>query len=110
MKPMLAAVVATMFLAGCAGMGGGDRGTSQGGASQRTAGEVVDDAAILAQIKAQLAADSELSALKINVDSMQGAVRLRGEVKTVALRRKAETLARGIKGVKSVDNQLVITG
>lgn len=109
MKPMLAAVVATTFLAGCAGMMGGDRGASQG-ASQRTAGDVVDDAAILAQIKAQLAADSELSALKINVDSMQGVVRLRGEVKTVALRRKAETLARGIKGVKNVDNQLVITG
>ena len=108
MKHMLAAVVAATFLAGCAGMGA-DRGGAQGG-SQRTAGDVVDDATILAQIKAQLAADSELSALKINVDSMQGAVRLKGEVKTVALRRKAETIARGIKGVKSVDNQLVITG
>lgn len=109
MKPMLAAVVAATFLAGCAGMMGADRGAGQG-ASQRTAGEVVDDATILAQVKAQLAADPELSALKINVDSMQGAVRLKGEVKTVALRRKAESLARGIKGVKSVDNQLVITG
>lgn len=107
MKKMLAAVVAAMAVAGCAGMGG-DRSAGQG--TSRTAGEMVDDAAILAQIKTQLAADPDLSALKINVDSKQGAVRLSGEVKTLALRRKAETLARGIRGVKSVDNALVITG
>ena len=107
MKKMLAAVVAAVAVAGCAGMGG-DRSAGQG--TSRTAGEMVDDASILAQIKTQLAADPDLSALKINVDSKQGAVRLSGEVKTLALRRKAETLARGIRGVKSVDNQLVITG
>jgi osmotically-inducible protein OsmY len=70
----------------------------------------VDDVAIGTKIKAALAADPELSALKINVDTKQGAVSLKGEVKTIALRRKAEELARKVEGVKSVDNQLVITG
>ena len=108
MKKMLAVVVAATALAGCAGMGA-DRGSAQGGA-QRTAGDVVDDATITSQLKGLLAADSELSALKINVDMTKGAVRLSGQVKTLALRRKAENLARGVKGVRSVDNQLVITG
>lgn len=100
------AALAAALLAGCAGM---DR-SNVPGTPARTAGEVVDDAAIVTQANAKLAADPELSAIKINVDSMQGAVRLKGEVKTLVLRRKAETLVREIKGVKSVDNQLIITG
>ncbi len=116
MRSTLVVVVSAAFLAGCAGMAGGDSSGQGAGAgqqgygSQRTAGEVVDDATITAQIKAKLAADPDLSALKINVDTNQGAVRLKGEVKTLALRRKADQLAQGIKGVKSVDNQLIITG
>lgn len=108
MKKLLAALVFAASLAGCAGMGG-DRGTEPA-AGQRPVGQVVDDAAITAQIKAALAADPDLSAVKINVDTAQGAVKLKGEVKTIALRRKANELATGVKGVKSVDNQLVITG
>lgn len=109
MKNTIAVLLAAAFLAACSGMGGERAGTS-GGATQRSAGEVIDDATITARINAQLAADPDLSALKINVDTNQGAVRLRGEVKSMALRRKAEEMARSIRGVKSVDNQLVITG
>jgi len=108
MRKMLTALVCAASLAGCAGMGG-DKGTADQ-AGTRSVGQVVDDATITAQVKAALAADPELSALKINVDTMQGAVKLKGEVKTITLRRKADSLAAGIKGVKSVDNQLVITG
>ena len=70
----------------------------------------MDDATIGTKMKTALAADPELSALKINVDTTQGHVRLRGEVKTIVLRRKAEDMARKIEGVKSVDNQLMVTG
>lgn len=103
MKKLLVAAMVAVGLAGCANMGGGD-GTT------RSVGQAVDDAAILTRMKAALAADPDLSALKINVDSTKGAVRLRGEVKSLAMRRKAEDLARRIDGVKSVDNQLIITG
>ena len=99
-----ATAVTALSLAGCAGMPGGPGGPT------RTAGQAVDDATIGTKMKAALAADPELSALKINVDTTQGNVRLRGEVKSMALRRKAEDLARKIEGVKSVDNQLMITG
>ena len=99
-----ATAVTALSLAGCAGMPGGPGGPT------RTAGQAVDDATIGTKLKAAYAADPELSALKINIDTTQGAVRLKGEVKSMALRRKAEETARKIEGVKSVDNQLVITG
>lgn len=99
-----ATAVMALTLAGCAGMPGGPGGPT------RTAGQAVDDATIGTKMKAALAADPELSALKINVDTTQGTVRLRGEVKSMALRRKAEEMARKIEGVKSVENQLMITG
>jgi osmotically-inducible protein OsmY len=104
MKKLLIAAMVAVGLAGCANMGGGGSGP------QRTVGQAVDDVTIGTRLKAALAADPDLSALKINVDTTQGAVRLRGEVKSMALRRKAEDLARRIEGVKSVDNQLIITG
>lgn len=98
-----AAMAALIGITGCAQMRGGEE-------PKRTAGQVVDDAAILAKVKAAYAADPELSALKINVDSMQGAVRLKGEVKNITLWRKAEDIAKKTEGVKSVENNLVITG
>lgn len=99
-----AATAITLTLSGCAGMIGGPGGPT------RTAGEAVDDVTIGTKLKAALAADPELSALKINVDTTQGNVRLRGEVKTLELRRKAEAMARNINGVKSVENNLIVTG
>jgi hyperosmotically inducible protein len=101
-KLLIALLVVVASLAGCAGV--------SGTGSTRTVGQAVDDVTIGTKLKAALAADPELSALKINVDTTQGAVRLRGEVKSLALRRKAEDLARKIEGVKSVENQLIITG
>lgn len=103
MKKLLVATMTAAALAGCAGPLGGIN-------TQRSVGQAVDDVTIGTKLKAALAADPELSALKINVDTTQGAVRLKGEVKTITLRRKAEALARQIEGVKSVDNQLIITG
>jgi hyperosmotically inducible protein len=103
MKILIIAAATALSLVGCAGMTGAS-------GPQRTVGQAVDDVAIGTKLKAALAADPELSALKINVDTTQGNVRLRGEVKSMALRRKAEETARKIEGVKSVDNQLMITG
>ncbi|HSW17557.1 MAG TPA: BON domain-containing protein [Ramlibacter sp.] len=104
MSRLLAALFVAISLVGCAGMAGGPGGPT------RTAGQAIDDVTIGTRLKAALAADPDVSALKINVDTTQGAVRLRGEVKTLALRRKVEEMARKIDGVKSVDNQLIVTG
>ena len=70
----------------------------------------VDDTKVATDVKAALARDPEVGALKITADSTKGTVRLKGEVKNMATRRKVEELVRGVQGVKGVDNQLVITG
>lgn len=101
----LSLFLSAIYTAGCGSM----MGTSPDG-SKKTTGQVIDDATVTSKVKAALLADADISGLKINVDTKQGVVRLKGEVKTMALRKKAESIARGVEGVKSVDNQLVITG
>ena len=66
------------------------------------------DAATAVAVSAALARDPELSALRIDVDSRAGAVRLSGPAPNAEAKARAETLARAVDGVTSVDNQLVI--
>jgi hyperosmotically inducible periplasmic protein len=66
------------------------------------------DAAITASVNAELAKDSQLSALSINVDTVEGKVALRGNAPDAISRERATTLAMRVDGVKSVDNQLMV--
>jgi osmotically-inducible protein OsmY len=68
----------------------------------------VNDAAITASINAKLASDKELSALRINVDTVDGRVALRGSAPNTSARDRATQLASSVDGVRSVENQLVI--
>lgn len=70
----------------------------------------MEDAAITAKIKAELAKDPSLSALKINVDTKQGLVMLSGTAPDANSRDRATRLAAAVKGVLSVDNMLVVNG
>ncbi|WP_309626406.1 BON domain-containing protein [Methylibium sp.] len=71
-------------------------------------GEKVADAVITTSINAELAKDTTLSALKINVDTRDGKVMLRGTAPDATARDRATKLASGVKGVTSVDNQLTV--
>lgn len=71
-------------------------------------GNKVDDAAITATVNAELAKDSQLSALKINVDTSSGRVLLRGTAPNSDARERATNLTKAVKGVTSVDNQLEV--
>jgi len=68
----------------------------------------VGDAVITTTVKAELAKDSTLSAMKINVDTDSGRVLLRGTTPTAEARTHATQLASAVKGVVSVDNQLTV--
>jgi len=68
----------------------------------------VSDAVITTTVKAELAKDSTLSAMKINVDTDSGRVILRGTAPSSQAREHATALATGVKGVVSVDNQLTV--
>ena len=73
-----------------------------------TLGKKIDDLAITAAVSSDLAKDLDLSAIKISVDTKDGIVTLNGPAPTVAAKDKATDIARQVKGVSSVNNQLVV--
>jgi osmotically-inducible protein OsmY len=66
------------------------------------------DAVITTTINAELAKDTKLSALRVDVDTADGRVILRGTAPDTASRERATLLAQRVEGVKSVDNQLSV--
>ncbi|MBX3618881.1 MAG: BON domain-containing protein [Rhizobacter sp.] len=72
------------------------------------AGDKMKDASITTKVNAELAQDSELSALKINVDTNEGRVVLRGTAPSDSARDRATMLAQRVDGVLAVDNQLTV--
>jgi hyperosmotically inducible protein len=69
---------------------------------------VAGEAATTAEIKAALVKDSELSALQINVDTKGGTVTLNGTAPSDSAKARAEEIAKGVKGVSSVNNMLTV--
>jgi hyperosmotically inducible protein len=69
----------------------------------------LDDAGITAKVNAGLAADKDLSAIKINVDTADGVVTLSGPVPSATAKERATDIAKNVKDVKSVNNQLSVT-
>lgn len=78
-----------------------------GDAMERT-GEVMSDAAITTAVKTKFLADTNVSGLKINVDTKDGVVTLIGTVPTASEKTRAIDIARETKGVKSVKDELKI--
>lgn len=76
--------------------------------STRPASEQIDDAAITATIKGKFAADPDINPFNIDVDTMEGRVRLSGQVDDDFTREEAERLAEATKGVLSVDNDVTV--
>jgi hypothetical protein len=86
-------------------------GRDAGQAISSTTDKVVGkakDAAITAEVKAKLAGDSQLSALAINVDTVDGRVVLRGVAPDTASRSRATELARAVDGTSQVENELSV--
>jgi hyperosmotically inducible protein len=75
---------------------------------QESTGEYIDDSVITTKIKAQFAADDFLKSFQIGVESRKGIVQLSGFVNSQAAVDKAGQIARGVKGVKSVKNDLIV--
>ena len=70
---------------------------------------VTDDATIQAEIEKTIASDATLSKLDVSTIVEGGKVTLVGSVKSPELKQQVEKAVRKIKGVVSVDDQLVIT-
>jgi len=83
-----------------------EAGTAVMGATAPTG--PIDDAQIVTKVNVALAADKDLSALKIDVDSKDGVVTLKGQAPTAAAKEKASDIVKNVKDVKSVENQLTV--
>jgi hypothetical protein len=77
-------------------------------ANKETVGQSLEDAWIHTKVVAKLITDSQTPERKINVDVVDGAVTLRGQVDTAEGKTEAERLAKDTDGVKSVKNELKV--
>jgi hypothetical protein len=69
---------------------------------------VSDDGAVQMAIDKAIADDPTLSALGVTATVLDGKVMLTGTVKSEALKSQVDKAIRAVKGVKQVDNQLVV--
>jgi len=72
-------------------------------------GAAVSDAAITTKVKAKFAADKEVSATNIHVDTDNGVVKLTGTAKSQDEAMKAADIAKATEGVASVDNAIRVS-
>ncbi|MDD5335184.1 MAG: BON domain-containing protein [Rhodoferax sp.] len=89
--------IALLTTAGCA--------VSRG---QETVGAYVDDATITTQVKARFVDNKQVDAVSIHVETLKGTVMLSGFAKSTNEKNTAESIARGVNGVRSVKNEIAI--
>jgi osmotically-inducible protein OsmY len=75
---------------------------------KESTGEYVDDSVITTKVKSLLAADDFLKSFKISVETFKSTVQLSGFVGTQQAVDRAGEIARSVKGVKAVKNDLVV--
>ncbi|MCF8075301.1 MAG: BON domain-containing protein [Desulfotignum sp.] len=85
------------FMAGCAGT-----------QTRESTGEYMDNSVITAKVKAAILEDPMLKVFQINVETFKGEVQLSGFVDSAQAAARAVQITRGVKGVTSVKNSMVI--
>jgi len=71
-------------------------------------GTKVDDSLITTKVKAKLTANRVKSLVNVKVSTTDGVVRLEGMVPTSTDKDNAERLARTVKGVRAVTNDIAV--
>jgi hyperosmotically inducible protein len=99
LRILIASAFATSLiaLAGCAVTRG-----------QETVGAYVDDTTITTGIKARFIDNRQVDAASIKVETLNGTVMLSGFAKNPTEKATAETIARGVSGVRSVRNEIAV--
>lgn len=73
---------------------------------QEGVGEYFDDTVITTKVKAAIFSEPSLKSTEINVETFKGAVQLSGFVSSQANISKAVEVARSVRGVTSVKNDM----
>ena len=99
-------LVAGVFLVGLGGCATDRTATER----NQTITEKVEDGWITTKIKSDFVVDKLVSATNIHVNTDNGVVHLSGVAKNRDEANRAVQIARGVKGVKSVRNEMQIEG
>ena len=81
-----------------------------GPAHARTIGQIIDDTAIVAAVKAKITADRLSNLVRIDVKSNDGVVTLSGTVDSLERRDRIVQIAGWVDGVKRVVDNIQVTG
>jgi osmotically-inducible protein OsmY len=97
MKAVLVAFALGVALPACSAIEG-----------RQTTGEYVDDATIATKVRTAIVGDSNLKLRQIDVSVMDKVVQLSGFVDSAQEKAHATDVARGVEGVRSVKNDIVV--
>lgn len=75
---------------------------------QEGTGEYIDDSVITSKVKAAVFNEPTLKSAEVNVETFKGVVQLSGFVSSQMAINKTVELARAVKGVKSIKNDMRI--
>ena len=75
---------------------------------QSTVGAYVDDTTITTQVKSRFVESKAVDASSIKVETLNGTVMLSGFAKNATEKATADSITRGVNGVKSVRNEIVV--
>ncbi len=76
--------------------------------TKRSTGKYIDDKVVSTKVKAALLQDPEVKVLQVHVETFDGVVQLSGFVDKPEHILRAAEIAKGVEGVKSVKNDLVL--
>ena len=79
-----------------------------GTATRESTGEYVTDSWITTKVKTALVEDPRVKATEVNVETYRGTVQLSGFVSSDSAMNQALQVARGVKGVTGVKNDMRI--
>ena len=94
----VAPLLAALMLSSVAGCAATDK--------RESAGQYIDDSVITAGVKAAILNDPTLKVAEVNVETFKGVVQLSGFVSSAESIATASSVARTVKGVQSVKNDL----
>lgn len=101
--------LAALALAGCdRGANNTSTGTAPGSGTGSTVGTQIDDSALTASVKSALMANDNVRSLDIDVETNNGVVQLSGDVTSQTQIDQALQVARGVSGVREVENRLTV--
>lgn len=79
-----------------------------GNSSTRSTGTYIDDKSLEHQVRSSLGNNPEYKFDQVNVDVYRGTCQLSGFVDTQAQKEQAGSIAKGVQGVTSVDNNITV--